>query len=80
MSERFELESRRREVLEREQAARASAERLSRTKDDFVAVLSHELRNPLNAIGGWVHLLKVGNRAPEQMEKGLNAIDRSVKA
>ncbi|WP_431513635.1 response regulator [Variovorax sp. DAIF25] len=80
VSERFELETRRREVLEREQAARASAERLSRTKDDFVAVLSHELRNPLNAIGGWVHLLKVGNRAPEQMEKGLNAIDRSVKA
>nr|WP_093130052.1 MULTISPECIES: response regulator [unclassified Variovorax] len=80
VSERFELEARRREVLEREQAARASAERLSRTKDDFVAVLSHELRNPLNAIGGWVHVLKVGNRTPEQMEKGLNAIDRSVKA
>ncbi|MGJ7575427.1 response regulator [Variovorax sp. RB2P76] len=80
VSERFELEGRRREVLEREQAARASAERQSRTKDDFVAVLSHELRNPLNAIGGWVHVLKVGNRTPEQMEKGLNAIDRSVKA
>lgn len=80
VSERFELEARRREVLEREQAARAAAERLSRTKDDFVAVLSHELRNPLNAIGGWVHLLKVGKRTPEQMEKGLEAIDRSVKA
>ena len=80
VSERFELETRRREVLEREQAARVAAERLSRTKDDFVAVLSHELRNPLNAIGGWVHLLKVGKRTPEQMEKGLEAIDRSVKA
>jgi PAS domain S-box-containing protein len=80
VSERFELETRRREVLEREQAARVAAERLSRTKDDFVAVLSHELRNPLNAIGGWVHLLKVGKRTPEQMEKGLSAIDRSVKA
>lgn len=80
VSERFELEKRRREVLEREQAARVAAERLTRTKDDFVAVLSHELRNPLNAIGGWVHLLKVGKRTPEQMEKGLNAIDRSVKA
>jgi PAS domain S-box-containing protein len=80
VSERFELEAQRREVLEREQAARAAAERLSRTKDDFVAVLSHELRNPLNTIGGWVHVLKVGNRTPEQMEKGLNAIDRSVKA
>lgn len=80
VSERFELEARRREVLEREQAARVAAERLSRTKDDFVAVLSHELRNPLNAISGWVHVLKVGGRTPEQMEKGLTAIDRSVKA
>jgi PAS domain S-box-containing protein len=80
VSERFELEARRREVLEREQAARLMAERQSRTKDDFIAVLSHELRNPLNAIGGWVHVLKVGKRTPEQMEKGLNAIDRSVKA
>ncbi|VTU18473.1 Aerobic respiration control sensor protein ArcB [Variovorax sp. PBS-H4] len=80
VSERFELENRRREVLEREQAARAAAERLSRTKDDFVAVLSHELRNPLNAIGGWVHLLRRSNRTPDQMERGLDAIDRSVKA
>ncbi|MES2531655.1 MAG: response regulator [Pseudomonadota bacterium] len=80
VSERFELERQRREVLEREQAARTAAERLSRTKDDFVAVLSHELRNPLNAIGGWVHLLKSGARTAEQMEKGLAAIDRSVKA
>lgn len=80
VSARFELETRRREVLEREQAARAAAERVSRTKDDFVAVLSHELRNPLNAIGGWVHVLKVGKRTPEQMERGLEAIDRSVRA
>jgi len=80
VSERFELEARRLEVLEREQAARASAERHSRTKDDFVAVLSHELRNPLNAIGGWVHVLKTGNRSPDLVEKGLTAIDRSVKA
>ncbi len=56
------------------------AERHSRTKDDFVAVLSHELRNPLNAIGGWVHVLKTGNRSPDLVEKGLTAIDRSVKA
>ncbi|MDM0009538.1 PAS domain S-box protein [Variovorax sp. J22G73] len=40
VSERFELEGRRREVLEREQAARAAAEHLSCTKDNFVAMLS----------------------------------------
>ncbi|RYY91429.1 MAG: response regulator, partial [Comamonadaceae bacterium] len=80
VSERFELERRRAELLEQEQAARSAAERHSRTKDDFVAVLSHELRNPLNAIAGWVHLLQTRARTPELLDKGLTAMDRSVKA
>ena len=78
VTERHELEQRRREVLEREQAARAQAERHSRTKDDFIAVLSHELRTPLNAIVGWVHILKRRGTTPEGM-KGLEAIERNVK-
>lgn len=79
ISERIELDQRRQEVLEREQAARAVAERHSRTKDDFVAVLSHELRTPLNSIAGWVHILNRRGGSPELM-KGLEAIDRNVKA
>lgn len=79
ISERQELDRRRQEVLEREQAARTAAERHSRTKDDFVAVLSHELRTPLNAISGWVHILKKRGAAPETM-RALQAIDRSVHA
>lgn len=78
VSERYELEQRRREVLEREQAARQDAERHSRTKDDFIAVLSHELRTPLNAIVGWVHILKRRGTTPEA-DKGLEAIERNVK-
>lgn len=78
VSERYELEQRRREVLEREQAARQDAERHSRTKDDFIAVLSHELRTPLNAIIGWVHILKRRGATPEAT-KGLDAIERNVK-
>ena len=79
VSERQELDRRRQEVLEREQAARTVAERHSRTKDDFVAVLSHELRTPLNAISGWVHILKKRGAAPDTM-RALAAIDRSVHA
>ncbi|MBU2285243.1 MAG: response regulator, partial [Gammaproteobacteria bacterium] len=79
VSERQELDRRRQEVLEREQAARTTAERHSRTKDDFVAVLSHELRTPLNAISGWVHILKKRGAAPETI-RALDAIDRSVHA
>jgi PAS domain S-box-containing protein len=78
ISERYELEQRRRDLLEREQAARRSAERHSRTKDDFIAVLSHELRTPLNAIIGWVHILKRRGSTPEGT-KGLEAIERNVK-
>jgi len=80
VSERFELERRQRDLLEREQAARQAAERHSRTKDDFVAVLSHELRNPLNAIAGWVHLLRTRPQTPELLERGLAAMDKGVKA
>ncbi|MGJ7506523.1 response regulator [Variovorax sp. GT1P44] len=79
VSERQELDRRRQEVLEREQAARTTAERHSRTKDDFVAVLSHELRTPLNSISGWVHILKKRGATPEIL-KGLEAIDRNVHA
>ncbi|VWX61769.1 Chemotaxis protein methyltransferase CheR [Burkholderiales bacterium 8X] len=80
VSQRFELERRQAELLEREQAARLAAEQHSRTKDDFVAVLSHELRNPLNAIAGWVHLLRTRTRTADLLDKGLQSIDRSVKA
>ncbi len=78
VSERHELEQRRRDVLEREQAARQVAERHSRTKDDFIAVLSHELRTPLNAIIGWVHVLQRKGVTPEGL-RGLEAIERNVK-
>ena len=46
-------------AFEREQAARRTAESLSRAKDEFVATVSHELRTPLNAIFGWVAMLKL---------------------
>jgi signal transduction histidine kinase len=57
-------EAERAEVLERERAARAEAERLfraaqeaDRRKDEFLAMLAHELRNPLAPILNAVHLL-----------------------
>ncbi len=68
-----------REALAREQAARAAAEDANRVKDDFLAVLSHELRSPLGAILTWVTLLRSGNVGAVRQERGLEAIERNAR-
>lgn len=52
----------RRALLERERAARAEADAASRAKDEFLAILSHELRNPLAAISTAAAVLDTGAR------------------
>jgi PAS domain S-box-containing protein len=70
------LEQQRQQLLDRERMARGEAERINRMKDTFIAVLSHELRAPLNAIMGWTHvLLKRGG--PDETVRGLTAIERN---
>ena len=54
------LEEARNHLLEREQAARASAEAANHLKDQFLAIVSHELRTPLNSILGWADMLRRG--------------------
>ena len=78
ISEQASLNRQREELLDREQAARATAERASRSKDEFIAVLSHELRTPLNAILNWVHVLQ-RTEAQATHAKGLEAIERNAR-
>ena len=56
--ERARGEAEREALLEREQEARATAEAASRAKDEFLALLGHELRNPLGAIMNATRLLE----------------------
>jgi PAS domain S-box-containing protein len=70
------LEAERDALLDSERAARTEAERASRIKDDFLATLSHELRNPLNAILGWAHLL---SREGTDVRKAGGIIEQSAR-
>ncbi|MPZ42503.1 MAG: response regulator [Betaproteobacteria bacterium] len=56
--ERARVEGQRERLLRGEQEARAAAERANRFKDEFVSMLSHELRNPIAAIAAASRLLE----------------------
>ena len=55
--ERARGEAEREELLRRAEQARAIAEEANRSKDEFLAMLGHELRNPLGAIANAAQLL-----------------------
>jgi PAS domain S-box-containing protein len=57
----------------------AEAESVRRAKDEFLAVLSHELRAPLQGILGWVSLLHEGRLDPAQQTHAHEAIERSAR-
>jgi PAS domain S-box-containing protein len=68
------------ELLDRERAARAEAERANETKEAFLTAVSHELRTPLNAILGWAHLLSAGGLSQENAGRAIQTIERNARA
>ncbi|HEV7474984.1 MAG TPA: ATP-binding protein [Pyrinomonadaceae bacterium] len=68
------------DLLERERAARADAEKANRLKDEFLATLSHELRTPLNAVIGWTRMLSSGRLDRENSKHALEVIERNAWA
>jgi PAS domain S-box-containing protein len=58
VTQRARVEKERDELLARERAARIQAETAARARDEFLAIVSHELRAPLNGIQSWAHVLE----------------------
>ncbi len=75
-----QIENERDELLSREQVLRGEAEDVNRLKDEFLATVSHELRAPLNAIQGWVKLLRDGRLNPDETARALETIERGARA
>jgi PAS domain S-box-containing protein len=79
LSERKQAEKEREKLLKREQTARAQAEAANRVKDEFLAILSHELRSPLNPILGWSKLLSSHKLPQAKASEALATIERNAK-
>ncbi len=79
ITERKQAEAER-EQLAREQVARAAAEAANRSKDEFLAMVSHELRSPLNAILGYTRMLRSGPADREAINKATAVVERNAKA
>lgn len=59
--------------------ARRAAEVATAAKDQFLAIVSHELRSPLSAITGWVRLARSGKLDAAMQQRALETIERNAQ-
>jgi signal transduction histidine kinase/ActR/RegA family two-component response regulator len=80
--EKLRAEAERERLLQSVQEARDAAEKANQLKDEFLATLSHELRNPLNVILGYSELLlrmKEIEQSPRLVQMG-EALRRNAQS
>ncbi len=74
----YETTERSRLELQTQAQARTLAD-LHRRKDEFLAMLGHELRNPLAAMANAVQLLRLNQHADTSLKQGRSIIERQVR-
>ncbi len=57
----------------------SESQNLNRAKDHFLAMLSHELRTPMNVILGWLEILSTEDVDKETYEQALDTLNRNAK-
>jgi len=80
IAERGQAEREGEESLARERQAREMAEAANRSKDEFLALVSHELRAPLNAMLGWARILKTRKVDETVQARAIEIIERSAQS
>jgi PAS domain S-box-containing protein len=79
ITERKQAEQERERLLAEAQTARKAAEDANRSKDEFVAVVAHELRSPINSVAGWAQLLRMRKFDSTTLARALEAISRGTQ-
>ncbi|MBW4516405.1 MAG: PAS domain-containing protein [Timaviella obliquedivisa GSE-PSE-MK23-08B] len=80
ITDRKRFETERSQLLRQEQAARQEAETANSAKDVFLSNLSHELRNPLNVMLGWLNLLRTRKFDEAATIRAIETVERSARA
>lgn len=78
---RIGAQAEREQLLAREQEARTVAEAAARARDQFLAIVSHELRSPLSGIQSWTHVLEsqIGKDAPHPVRRAITGVRTGVE-
>ncbi|MEP7272979.1 MAG: response regulator [Acidobacteriota bacterium] len=80
ITDRKTIEEEREQLLGREREARGEAEAANRARDEFLAIVAHELRSPLNAVLGWAQILLNGKYTQETLTHAIEIIESSARS
>jgi PAS domain S-box-containing protein len=79
ISDRVQFQGERDRLLAEAETARAEAEAANRSKDEFVAIVAHELRSPINSVAGWTQMLQMQKSNEAMFDQALEAIKRGTQ-